>query len=229
MKRRSLLILNHQMLGISQQEKTVVQVLSLVDNCIYILHESSIQLIRCCCQLYVKVSQHSLQRFLYHALLLLRFFLHLYKLQQLSGNLKQFCCYVVFRKCDCVYPIEQCKERNNTSKRCQFVRFPDHRYARMRQSCNMLLLKTDELSSGKRLLYPQLTYCYLSIKNSLCSLLRSFLTDCESGEQEFCRTIHCRMYTMEKYGVNFRCTMAVHSSWSPFRLHSLQIGLVQAI
>ena len=40
----------------------------------------------------------------------------LYKLQQLSGNLKQFCRYVVCRKCDCVYPIEQCKERNNTSK-----------------------------------------------------------------------------------------------------------------
>ena len=28
--------------------------------------------------------------------------LSLYKLQQLSGDLKQFCCYVVCGKCDCV-------------------------------------------------------------------------------------------------------------------------------
>ena len=105
----------------------------------------------------------------------------LYKLQRLSGGLKQFCRYVVCRRCDSVYPIEQCKERNNTSKLCQYIQFPDHRYARMRQPCNTLLLKTVELSSGKRLLYPHLTYCYLSVHNSLQSLLLrpSFLTDCE--------------------------------------------------
>ena len=39
----------------------------------------------------------------------------LYKLQQLSGDLKQFCRYVVCRRCDCVYPIEQCKEITQAS------------------------------------------------------------------------------------------------------------------
>ena len=50
----------------------------------------------------------------------------------------------------------------------------------MRQPCGTILLKTVELSSSKRILYPHLTYCYLSIEASLQSLLLrpSFVAEC---------------------------------------------------
>ena len=41
-----------------------------------------------------------------------------------------------------------------------------HRYAHMRQACGSKLLKTVELSCGKQILYPYLTSCYLSLKQS---------------------------------------------------------------
>ena len=104
----------------------------------------------------------------------------LYKMQLFSENVKQFYRYVVCPKCESVYPIEECTERNK-SKKCSFIPFPNHPHSRMRQSCNVILLKTVELSSGRKLLYPHITYCYLSIKNSLQSLLLkpSFIADCE--------------------------------------------------
>ena len=45
---------------------------------------------------------------------------------------------------------------------------------------SILVLKTVELSSSKRILYPHLTYCYLSIEASLQSLLLrpSFVAEC---------------------------------------------------
>ncbi len=104
-----------------------------------------------------------------------------YHLQSSYGALKKFHRFVVCRKCDSVYNYEDCKERNS-SKRCSFVSFPNHPHLRMRTNCNSLLLKTVELSSGKHLLYPYLTYCYVSIKDSLGKLLvrESFLLDCEA-------------------------------------------------
>ncbi len=105
----------------------------------------------------------------------------LYMLQQTHSELKQFYRYVVCKKCESVYIIEECKEIWNASKKCQHVLFPNHPQARMRLPCGSVLQKTVELASGRTLLYPNLTYCYLSIKNSLQNLLLrpSFVTDCE--------------------------------------------------
>ncbi len=99
---------------------------------------------------------------------------------QSYGTLKKFRRLVVCQKCDNIYTFEDCKE-GNLSKRCSFTRFPNHPHLRMRTSCNFLLLKTVELSSGKKILYPYLIYCYISIKDSLQKLLlqESFLDNCE--------------------------------------------------
>ena len=49
------------------------------------------------------------------------------------------------------------------------------------QPCNTLLLKTVELASGNKILYPYLVYFYMSIEDSLQALLLepSFVNKCE--------------------------------------------------
>lgn len=51
----------------------------------------------------------------------------------------------------------------------------------MREACGCLLVKTVELASGKRIFYPYLIYCYLSIKSSLQAMFNrpEFHTLCE--------------------------------------------------
>lgn len=104
----------------------------------------------------------------------------LYTMKSSYSVIKEFRRYVVCRKCDSVYSLAECKDRDK-SKRCPFVLFPNHPHARMRTPCNSLLLKTVELFSGKKLLYPHVTYCYMSIQNSLQSLLLqpTFFNECE--------------------------------------------------
>ena len=52
--------------------------------------------------------------------------------------------------------------------------------SRQRQECGTSLLKTVELTSGKKILYPFLVYCYVSIPDSLQELLRpTFVVECE--------------------------------------------------
>ncbi len=64
---------------------------------------------------------------------------------------------------------------------CSFVWFPNHPYYQKRLSCGTPLLKTVELASQKRILYPYLAYCYISIQESLEKLLLepSFFEKCE--------------------------------------------------
>lgn len=104
----------------------------------------------------------------------------IYMLRQMFDGAKEFTRYVVCRKCSAVYKLKNCKERNGSSKTCQVVSYPKHPQRRMRQPCNTILMKTVELSSNKRILYPYLTYCYLSIEASLQFMLMrpSFLTEC---------------------------------------------------
>ena len=42
----------------------------------------------------------------------------------------------------------------------------------MRRPCGTVLLKSVELASGAKYLYPRLTYCYLGLEVSLQSLLQ---------------------------------------------------------
>lgn len=87
--------------------------------------------------------------------------------------------YVVCQKCCSVYKQEDCTDGsalNPNSKLCPHKEFPRHPHIYMRQSCGELLLKTIELSSGKRILYPYMSYCYLSLKYSIESLLSNPIT-----------------------------------------------------
>ena len=84
-------------------------------------------------------------------------------------------CYVVCRKCHQIYDFRDCLVNSVGtigSKRCMYQPFPCHQQFSMRQPCNVLLLKTVELASGKRIAYPFLTYCYLSITSSLEKFLQ---------------------------------------------------------
>lgn len=104
----------------------------------------------------------------------------LYKMRRMLNGVKEFTRYIVCRKCSSVYKLEDCKDRNGRVRKCQFVLFPNHPQSHMRKPCDMLLLKSVELPSNKKILYPYLTYCYLSIETSLQAMLLrpSFLTEC---------------------------------------------------
>ena len=75
--------------------------------------------------------------------------------------------YVTCKRCHKIYYYNDCIEGSGNyqrSKHCICNPFG-------KKMCGQLLLKTVELSSGKRLLRPLLTYCYLGIKAPLQSLL----------------------------------------------------------
>ena len=105
----------------------------------------------------------------------------IYMMRQMFDGVKDFTRYVVCRKCSAVYKLENCNE-NGRSKICQFVSYPNHPQRRMRQPCGTTLMKTVELSSSKIILYPYLTYCYLST---------SFVEECNKWRtrKEKCRVL----------------------------------------
>lgn len=95
----------------------------------------------------------------------------LYILRKITGGLSVgFVRYVVCKKCHHIYHVSECVDAR--SKRCSFKSFPHHSQARMRQSCDTLLLKTVELASGKVIQYPFMTYCYMSLESSMGNLLQ---------------------------------------------------------
>ena len=68
-----------------------------------------------------------------------------------------------------LYQQKDCTEGSSTNPKSK--EFPRHPHLYMRQACGKQLLKTVELSSGKRTLCPYMSYCYLSLKYSIESLL----------------------------------------------------------
>ena len=78
--------------------------------------------------------------------------------------------YVVCRKCEKLYRYKDCIS-GNSSKTCTYRKFPNHPHRMRRLECGTLLLKTVELSTGKKVLYPFLTYCYLGLKCGLQQFL----------------------------------------------------------
>ena len=89
-----------------------------------------------------------------------------------------------------VYDFQDCIEICDTlrsSKNCSYQRFPTHPHVRGQAQCGSTLLKTIELISGRKVLYPFLMYCYLSLEISIQPLLlsASFVNACEQ-----CQTRH---------------------------------------
>ena len=96
---------------------------------------------------------------------------------------------------------------NQTSKSFPNVWFLRHPHARMRQPCNTLLLKTVELASGKKILYP---YCYMSIEDSLQALLLEPLFVNKCKEWKFDVGDPGVMKVMGMFGGIFNVTMVPH-------------------
>ena len=82
--------------------------------------------------------------------------------------------YVVCRKCHTIYFFKNCIEgygATQRSKTCSHKAFPNHPHLRRRLPCGTLLLKSVELASQRKILYPFKIYCYLNLKCSLQSML----------------------------------------------------------
>ena len=115
----------------------------------------------------------------------------LYKLKQQLGCVRdRFHRFVVCRRCQHIYSMSQCIDQNQTSKTCSHRPFPHHPHSRQRRECGTLLLKTVELTSGKKILYPFLVYCYMSIQDSLQELLLrpTFVVECEQWRSRQVKT-----------------------------------------
>ena len=89
--------------------------------------------------------------------------------------------YVVCKKCHQVYHLNECIEGsgiNRKSKSCL------HRGLE-RRACDTVLLKTVEMSSGRKVFMPFLTYCYVDLKTSMQRLLNcsDFVHSCEHWRQ----------------------------------------------
>ena len=85
-------------------------------------------------------------------------------------------CSAIYMYKDCVHTVGTQK----TSKRCS--NSPCGR----RKKCCSTLLRTVELASGKKVLYPYRIFCYQSILHSLQELLKqsSFVSDCEEWRKQ---------------------------------------------
>ena len=86
--------------------------------------------------------------------------------------------YVVCMKCNSLYNYDDCHQKRGnvvTSTKCSFKQFHNS------SLCNTQLLKSVELSAGKKLLHPYKVYCYGELKNSVRRLLQrpSFTSLCE--------------------------------------------------
>ena len=84
--------------------------------------------------------------------------------------------FVVCRKCHHLYKFDDCIDKLSTtgekvSKLCSFIRFPNHTQERFRVECSQVLLKTVNVTSGRRFLYPFKVFPYKTLSSSLKDML----------------------------------------------------------
>ena len=96
----------------------------------------------------------------------------------------KFVKYVVCPKCHNIYKFEDCYysiEGRHVSKRCTFIKFPQHRQQWRRQECGTSLLKEVTLKNGSKRLYPHKVYCYQSLIKTLQTFTKrsGFTERCE--------------------------------------------------
>ena len=99
----------------------------------------------------------------------------IYSLRKLVGLKDTFQQLVVCQDCNSIYPMKDCIDRPGVSKLCKYRAFPRS------SMCNSVLLKTVELASRKKILYPFSVYCYNSLKSNLDRLFAQpdFVELCE--------------------------------------------------
>ena len=81
-------------------------------------------------------------------------------LQKHNMKKEHFKRYVVCKKCHQVYHLNECFQGSGVNKR---IKSCSHRGLE-RRACDTVLLKTVELSTGKKVFVPYLTYCYIDLK-----------------------------------------------------------------
>lgn len=99
--------------------------------------------------------------------------------------------YVICKKCYAIYSYDECilkVEGKEISATCSYVAHPNHPQPARRTRCGETLLKSVELTQGRRKLYPFKTYCYKSVKETLkkCLLMPGFERKCEAWRERNC-------------------------------------------
>ena len=86
--------------------------------------------------------------------------------------------YVACKRYHTIYSFKDCIKFGSTSS-CRTSKCCSNRPFN-RQECGTLLLKSVQMSTGTKLLYPYLTYCFLGTKTPLQSLLlrQGFVDNC---------------------------------------------------
>ena len=98
-----------------------------------------------------------------------------------QGTQIRFHTYPVCQQCGTVWEYSDCIEGHGVyqkPKQCSYIS-PLQR-GRSRSKCNGVLLKTVELSTGRKIFYPLMMYCYIDLQTSLQSLLmnQDFVAKC---------------------------------------------------
>ena len=93
--------------------------------------------------------------------------------------------YVSCPACHSIYTLDSCKielpDKSVCSRKCSYIRFPNHPHLSKRLPCNVQLIKTVRTSAGTTSLYPRQLYCYHSIIDHLKDRVKSpgFFEKCE--------------------------------------------------
>ena len=95
--------------------------------------------------------------------------------------------YVVCSKCHSLYDLDSCviiNGSNRSSRKCEYIQFPNHPQRSFCQLCGKVLLKTTRKQSQVSF-KPIKVYSYQSIKHAVSRLLRrpGFLEKCELWRQ----------------------------------------------
>ena len=104
----------------------------------------------------------------------------------LGNNSDSFTKYFSCPKYHSVYVLGSCKivqpDKSVISRRCCYIKFPNHPHQAHRQPCGTLLMKKLRTSAGTTTLYPRQMFCYNSVINSLRNMLLrpGFIEKCEA-------------------------------------------------
>ena len=84
--------------------------------------------------------------------------------------------YVSCPKCHYVYDMDICKirmpDKSIQSRKCTFVKFPNHPQRVHQKRCDAVLMKSIKTSAGTTILYPHQTFCYRSIIGALQDFMK---------------------------------------------------------
>lgn len=160
----------------------------------------------------------------------------LYSLKKFLGLKDKLEQLAVCPKCNSIYPIEKCIDRPGVSKPCGYKEFPNSR------KCDFILLKTVELASRKRIMYPNSVYCYNSLRSCLELLFsqsdfpglceqwksRQAVTDClsdiyDGGIWKDFQVVSGQPFLAERNNLAF----SLNVDWfQPYKLTQSSVGVV---